>query len=128
TGQPFLNNRIPSTRFDARSQTLLRYIPLPNRPGTGPAGTLVNFVGDVNNISDINRWGARVDHRLTDKDTLWGSFNSSKGSPYIVAQAYPSGYGSWSDGGYHTENLNLTHGHTFSPRAMNEFRFGWFYH
>jgi hypothetical protein len=128
TRQPFTDNRIPSNRIDARSQALLKFVPLPNLAGIGPAGTLNNYVGNIGNISDINRYGVRLDHRLSNLDSLWGSFNYSKGSPYVVAQAFPPGYGSWSDGGYQTENLNVTHAHTFSSHAMNEFRFGWFYH
>ncbi len=33
TGQPFTGNRIPSSRIDPAAQTLLAYIPVPNRPG-----------------------------------------------------------------------------------------------
>ena len=128
TGAPFPNNRIPTSRIDSRSVALLKFLPLPNLPGTGPAGTISNYVGNISNISDINRYGVRVDHKLGNKDNLAGSFNSSKGSPYTVAQAFPPLYGSWNDGGYHTVNLNLTENHAFSSRTMNEFRFGWFYH
>jgi hypothetical protein len=128
TGAAFPGNRIPANRIDQRALTLLKYVPSPNQAGSGPAGTLNNYVGNIGNISDINRYGARLDHKLSPGDTLWGSFNYSKGDPYFVAQAFPSTYGSWSNGGYQTESLNLTHVHTFSPRATNEFRFGWFYH
>jgi hypothetical protein len=128
TRLPFKDNRIPSGRIDSRSQALLKFVALPNQAGIGPAGTLNNYVGNIGNISDINRYSARLDHKLSDADALWGSFNYSKGSPYFVAQGFPPGYGSWNDGGYQTENLNLTHGHTFSPFTTNEFRFGWFYH
>jgi Carboxypeptidase regulatory-like domain len=128
TGQQFSGNRIPTSRIDPRTQALLKYVPLPNQAGIGPAGTLNNYVVNIANISDINRYNVRVDHKLSDVDSLGGSFNYSKGSPYVVAQAFPPDYGSWSDGGYQTENLNLTHNHTFSARTMNEFRFGWFYH
>lgn len=128
TAQPFPNNRIPANRIDQRTQALLKFVPLPNQAGAGPAGTLNNYVVNIGNISDINRYGARLDHKLTANDSLWGSFNYSKGDPYFVAQNFPPTYGSWSNGGYKTQNLNLTYVHTFSPRATNEFRFGWFYH
>jgi hypothetical protein len=128
TGQPFQNNRIPTNRIDQRAAALLKFVPLPNQAGAGPAGTLNNYVINLANISDINRYGARLDHKLTANDTLWGSFNYSKGDPYFVAQAFPPTYGNWSNGGYKTQNFSLTHVHTFSPSATNEFRFGWFYH
>ena len=63
-------------------------MPLPNQAGTGPAGTLSNYVVNIANISDINRYGVRIDHKLTEQDSLWGSFNYSKGDPYFVAQGY----------------------------------------
>jgi carboxypeptidase family protein len=128
TGQPFANNRIPDSRIDPRAKALLGFVPLPNLPGAGPAGTLNNFVTTVGNISDINRYGARVDHKFSSKDSLWGSFNYSKGSPYFVAQNFPTTYGQWEDGGYQTESLNVTHTHVFTPRTLNELRYGGFYH
>ena len=91
TGQPFSGNRIPASRIDPRTQALLKYVPLPNQAGAGPAGTLTNYVVNIANISDINRYGARVDHKLSQSDSLWGSFNYSKGSPYVVAQGFPPG-------------------------------------
>jgi hypothetical protein len=103
-------------------------VPLPNQAGAGPAGNVKQLRGQHRQHLDINRYGARLDHKLTANDSLWGSFNFSKGDPYFVAQAFPPTYGSWSNGGYKTQNLNLAHVHTFSPRATNEFRFGWFYH
>ena len=128
TGQAFANNRIPAERIDSRAKALLDFVPLPNLPGTGPTGSLSNFVTTVGNISDINRYGVRLDHKFSSKDSLWGSFNYSKGSPYFVAQNFPETYGQWEDGGYQTESLNLTHTHVFTPRTLNELRYGGFYH
>jgi hypothetical protein len=128
TGVPFPGNRLPAGRIDPRARALLDFVPLPTRDGVGPAGTLNNYQATIENVSDINRFGARLDQRLGARDTLWGSFNYSKGSPYFIAQNFPEGYGSWSDGGYKTRNVNITHTRTFSPRAVNEARYGWFGH
>jgi hypothetical protein len=128
TGQPFPNNRIPGSRIDSRARALLDYVPLPNEPGAGPAGTLNNYIVTVENVSDINRFGGRLDQRLSARDTVWGSVNYSKGSPYFIAQNFPPAYGSWSDGGYETRNVNLTYTRTFSAHAVNELRYGWFGH
>ena len=107
----------PRAALTSARRHCLSFVPLPNQAGAGPAGTLNNYVVNIGNISDINRYGARIDHKLTQNDSLWGSFNYSKGDPYFVAQNSPPTYGSWSNGGYKTQNLNLTHVHTFSPRA-----------
>jgi hypothetical protein len=127
SGQPFPNNRIPAARLDPRTQALLAYVPLPNTAGTA-GGTANNYIVNIGNISDINRFGVRLDHRFSDHDSIWGGLNYSKGSPYFVAQNFPPAYGHWSDGGYQTESISFTHMHTFSPRTLNELRYGGFYH
>jgi hypothetical protein len=127
-GTPFAGNRVPLTRIDSRSKTFIGYVPLPNTPGLGPAGTLTNYRWTIANISDINRWGVRLDHRFSEKDSIWVHLNYSKGFPYFVAVGYPSTYGNWVNGGYSTQSGNLTWNHTFSPRVLNEFRFVYFRH
>jgi hypothetical protein len=130
SGAPFPNNQIPANRIDPRSNTLIQRVPLPNLPGTGPAGTLQNYTEVRNrNISDINRYFIRVDHRFSEKDSLWFSGNISKADPYFVAQgAYPAEYGQWGNGGNDTRVGNLTWNHTFSPTILNEARFSYTYH
>ena len=128
SGLPFANNQVPTTRIDPRAKTLIDHVALPNQGGTGPAGTINNLTVNIPNNSDINRYFVRVDHRLSSEDLLWGDFNSSKSGPYTVAQAYPPGYGSWSNGGFDTKVWNLTWTRNFSPTVLNEARFGYLYH
>ncbi|MFN0170993.1 MAG: carboxypeptidase regulatory-like domain-containing protein [Bryobacteraceae bacterium] len=123
SGVPFADNKIPSNRIDSRSATLLQRVPLPNL-----AGTLANYAANIKNDSDINRYFVRVDHRLSERDSLWFTGNISKANPYFVAQAFPIGYGSWDNGGNDTRVGNLTWNHTFSPRILNEARIGYTYH
>lgn len=125
---PFANNRVPTLRIDSRSKTLGDYLPLPNGPGIGPAGTLNNYVSNVGNIYDVNRVMARVDHRFSAKDALFSSINYSKGSPYFVSRTAVKGFGNGGDFGYLTKSGQLTETHTFSPRTLNEARIAWFYH
>src|SRR5262249_12470745 len=86
SGVPFANNQIPATRIDSRAKALMDRVDLPNLPGTGPAGTINNLVENVKNDSDINRYFVRVDHRFSDRDSIWFSGNISKAFPYYVAQ------------------------------------------
>jgi hypothetical protein len=125
SGAPFPNNRIPAERIDPRSKTLIGYVPLPNLGGVGPAGTLNNWIGAAANISDINRFGARIDHRFSDKDSLWGNFTSSKNLPAFFIRGYPPGYGHGTSSAQ-TTSFSATEVHTFSPRTLNEIRFAWF--
>jgi hypothetical protein len=128
SGVPFPNNQAPTTRIDPRAKSLIDRVTLPNLPGTGPAGTINNLAVNVGNDSDINRYFVRLDHRFSERDSLWFSGNISKADPYSVAQAFPTSYGSWSNGGNDTRVGNLTWNHSFSPRVLNEARFGYTYH
>src|SRR5262249_36294704 len=128
SGAPFANNQVPSTRIDSRAAKLINYVALPNLPGSGPAGTINNLVVNNPNNGDINRFFVRGDHHFSEKDTIWANFSSSKSGVYTVAQAFPPGYGSWGDGGFYTQVYNGTWQHNFSPRLLNEARFGYLYH
>ena len=128
SGSPFPNNQIPAPRLDPRSQTLLGFEPTPNLPGTGPVGSLNNYVVNVGNVGDVNRAGIRLDEHFSSRDTVYVNYNYSFGEPYFVAQNYPATYGQWSDGGYETASASISETHTFSPTTLNEARFGWFDH
>jgi hypothetical protein len=121
SGSPFPSNQIPSNRIDSRATTLVNKIPLPNAPGTS-GGTLNNYITNIKNDSDINRYFVKVDHRLTDKDNLSFTGNISIANPYFVAQAFPDGYGSWENGGNDTRVANFTWNHNVSATVLNEMR------
>ncbi len=125
---PFANNRIPASAIDSRSKALFAYLPLPNQPGTGPANTINNFVGNVGNIYDVNRYILKVDHRFSSRDSLTASVNYSKGSPYFVSRTAIAGFGNGGDFGYLTKTGSLAYNHTFSPTTLNDARIAWFYH
>ncbi|MCC6588684.1 MAG: TonB-dependent receptor [Bryobacterales bacterium] len=128
SGNPFPGNVIPTNRIDPRSATMIGRVPLPNQAGTAN-GSLNNFI-EVRNrrVSDIGRYFIRVDHRLTDKDTLWFSGSISKANPYFVPQGYPAEYGQWGNGGNDTRLGSLTWNRTFTPTILNEARFSYTYH
>jgi trimeric autotransporter adhesin len=60
TGQPFTNNQIPSSRIDPASQSLLRFIPLPNL-----AGTTRNFHNSTTIGSARDSMSLRLTHNFT---------------------------------------------------------------
>jgi hypothetical protein len=128
SGVPFPNNQTPSNRIDTRARALIDRVALPNQQGTGVGGTINNLGVNIKNNSDINRYFVRLDHRISDKDSLWFTGNISLADPYSVAQAFPEGYGSWSNGGNDTRVGNLTWNHSFSARILNEARIGYTYH
>jgi len=71
TGQPFPGNVIPANRISPTSQSLLQYLPDPDRPGSGAGGLDSNksFTPFINpHIQHV--WGLSVDHNLTDRQSL----------------------------------------------------------
>jgi hypothetical protein len=60
TQQPFPGNQIPATRIDPAAQSLLRFIPLPNLPGTTR-----NFHSTGTTQSALDNLSVRVTHNFT---------------------------------------------------------------
>lgn len=122
---PFPGNRIPANRFDPVMQRFLSLYPLPNR-----AGTANNFVVNPKLMDDNDQGDVRIDHTLSPQDSLFTRYSYSD-NPFVAPlniQGVPLG-------GYFFEILFLprvirAHGvaigetHIFSPRIINEFRFG----
>ena len=123
TGLPFPNNVIPTGRLDPRSLALLKYVPLPNLT-TGGA----NYVTNVGNVIDVNRYSARVDHNFNAKHVISGIMTYSKGSPYFVYNGGPNEFGNFSDGGYITKSAAFNHNWTVTPTSLNELRLAYFSH
>lgn len=123
TGSAFPNNTIPANRLDPRSQALLKYVPVPNLPGIGP-----NYVANVGNVIDVNRYSARIDHNLNTRHTIGGILTYSKGSPYFVYNGGPNEFGNFSDGGYITKSAAFNYNFLVTPTSINEFRVAYFSH
>jgi len=111
TGQPFTNNMIPSGMISSQATALLKYVPLPNLPGTG-----VNYVNTGSNSNDDNQYYGRVDHKLTDKDTLFvrtalrtDNFRNVTINPNFGSLGTPS-----------NQNYVISESHVFSPKFLNQ--------
>lgn len=122
TGLAFPNNIIPTSRIDSRAAALLGYVPGTNRAGTQATGIGQNYVENVPNRMDVNRYSARVDHHFNDANILTASLNYSKGDPYFVSQNSPSAYGNYADAGYLTKSAGLTYTRVLSASMTNELR------
>ena len=82
TGQrtSFENNRIPENLLDPVAQTFLAKVPLPNRPGTTQ-----NLVAAEKEITDMDQFNVRLDHRFHNEImclaasafSMWTSINHS---------------------------------------------------
>jgi hypothetical protein len=75
----FPNNTIPKSITDPVALKMLTYIPLPNSPGTGPAG-VNNLVWQQQAFLNSDQWSVRIDHRFTQRQTLFGRFTRNTGN------------------------------------------------
>jgi len=125
TGQPFPGNRIPPERIHPVSKALLELLPLPNRPGV--AGNLVASPIQRNRTDQFN---LRMDHRLTDRTTLFGRYSFYDVDfyePFGFVQFATSplsapGFGQFIR--FRAQNAVLNYTKVFAPEFVGEFRFG----
>jgi hypothetical protein len=126
TGTPFLNNVIPAARIDPLSKAILAEVPLPNL--TGLAG---NLVSAPILTSDQDQFNIRIDHRISQTDSLMGRYSYSKASifdPFVRNLATPTLFGPPGFGkGVLVSGRNAVISHTriISNSFINEFRVGY---
>jgi len=120
----FSGNQIPTNRIDPIARTLLSKVSLPTS-----AGLVQNLVAVGKQDSPMDQFSLRVDHTLSAKDNIFGRMTT-----YDVRDVQPFGTSSLNETlvpGFgrivntRARNLALSYVHTFSPRVLNEFRFGY---
>jgi len=118
TGNPFAGNVIPASRIQSYASKFLGFVPNPN--ANEPA---INFRGPVVAAPiNQNQILARIDHRINDKNTIYGTYifnqQTSVGTPAYTTWDYSGSRG-------RQQVASLTDTHVFSPSIVNEFRTGW---
>jgi len=80
---PFPGNIIPANRFDPASKKLIDLFPSPNQNLNDrlPAS---NYLPTTPAAQDNDQFDVRIDHRLTDKDSLFGSLSWSNENKNIT--------------------------------------------
>ena len=126
-----LNVLDPAT-INPLAQKILNMYPLPNRVNTSTNGLLYdNYTQPLNNIDNTIQWDGRVDYNLSPSDQAF-----VRNSYVHQYQVYPSPLGPILDGGGFGsdgnqvnigDNFVLSETHVFSPKLINEFRFGYNY-
>jgi outer membrane receptor protein involved in Fe transport len=83
TGAAFPGNRIPANRLDPTALKIINeWLPLPNG-GAGDSANLVRYA--IPNSLKDDQWLARVDHKFSDKHSLYGRFwvSNADQPPYL---------------------------------------------
>ena len=122
--QPFANNQIPVSRFNAvSSKTQELFIPKPNYGA--PDALFQNYQFVFPWPTDLYRWDSvtsRADWVINARNQLFGRF-INRITPYVLNGPFEQ-LGAWTrKRNHHSIAVNDTH--TFSPRLVNTFLFGW---
>ena len=87
----FPYNQIPSSRFDPVAKRLIDQYPaetFPFSPGPNSLRPGDNFFTQRTSSVDVDQWDARIDHRISDNDSIFGSISWSEEEKF---QAPPLG-------------------------------------
>src|SRR5437899_1019055 len=129
TRQPFANNQIPQDRWNPIAKKLLDLFPAPNTPGqVDLTGVSNNYLTNPVEPDTTNQFDARIDHKISDSDSIFGRISFSNNHltppgaipPPIDAADFASG-----DFLNNARNVVITETHIFTPRTVNELRLGY---
>ncbi|HTB98443.1 MAG TPA: TonB-dependent receptor [Terracidiphilus sp.] len=119
TGYAILQgNQVPSSYVSAIGQKILALYPAPNGSYLNGAANYFNVATTTNNW---DQYSGRVDYAISAKDTVFGRYTATNqtaiapGMTSYNSQTFPSS----------PKNVAIGWTHTFSPRLVNNFRYGW---
>jgi hypothetical protein len=116
-------NVFPSGLIDPLASRLSTYWPAPNSRVGGS-----NFFTDPKRKESRNNFDIRIDHKINDKDNMFGRF-SYEDQPSVI----PPPFNNILDGGGFFDGIEdnsyrsvaLSETHLFAPQLVNEFRIGY---
>jgi len=121
----FPGNIIPDNRFNSVARNILRYWPLPNRPGDANTG-FNNYVASGATPFDIDQWDVKMDQNLSDRQRL-----AARVSRRHLVSGYPTFFpaeiGIAEDGRAFPEtaqNVGFDYTLIASPTYVVNFRYG----
>ncbi len=126
---PFPNNIIPQSRWNPIAEKLLSMFPEPNTPGEfNNFGPSYNYISNPVEPNDTNQLDLRIDHRISDSDSIFGRFSwSNQRDVPPGAIPPPLDAASFSSGVFlqKPRNVVVSETHIFNPRLINELRLGY---
>ena len=81
TRTPFAGNRVPSNRIHPIAVEALKFLPLPNAPGDGPA-RINNYIYPSRWLGDMNQWIGRIDYIINPKNTFFFRYGQNPFAEY----------------------------------------------
>ena len=129
TRTPFPNNQIPQSRQNPIAAKLLSMFPEPNVGGdVNNLGVVNNYLSNPVEPNDTNQFDVRIDHKISDSDSIFGRFsysNNTDNPPGPIPP--PLDAASFSSGNFINRPRNVVLGwtHIFNPRLINEFHAGY---
>lgn len=119
---PLPGNIVPSSRIDPLSARVLPFHPLPNAPPTDPFTFANNYIALIPSSSDQGVSTIRLDHRLTEKDTLFFRLSSTRNTRrdrgWGLEEADPAARNDQRDN--HSIIANYTR--VITPKIVNDLR------
>lgn len=113
-------NLIPQNLINPISRQILAFIPAANVPGS-----LTGYVANGLATNERNQYLAKIDHRFTQNNNFYVSYARSTRlgfDPFPSNRNFYPGFGRDADQLFNT--LAVSDTHVFSPRFINEIRFG----
>ena len=121
---PYPNNIVPSARFDPVAVNVVNFWPSPNRTPTN-ANTFSNNFQDANKSAvDWTQWNLKVDHRLSDKHSMFFRFTQARHQPSSDDIFTDPTVGRNRNDDQNNKNIMVSDTYTFSPTVINDFRAG----
>jgi Carboxypeptidase regulatory-like domain len=118
----FDGGAVPVDRMDPVALSLLQRYPMPTS-----AGTANNFRRIANEIDDQDQWDARIDHRMSNRDSLFGRLAYFRDG-FVPVTPLPEGSGVTTGtlGPQETDAWSFAsnYQHSFSSSLLNELRIG----
>ena len=119
----FSGNMIPAARIDPVARKLLNYY-----PSNTASGLINNYAQSVTTVSGWNKYFTRADQNFGDRNRLFFRYGQQI-TPTTNPFTNPAFPGEGTNGGGNAKTTAYTFAlsdtHTFSPRMIGEFRFGY---
>ena len=120
----FPGNIIPAGRITPAGQAVVNLFPDPNTPGTSSANGL--FTSSPTKVDDFDQFTVRIDHRFSDKHSLFGRYSFSKENRFDTFDSFCAGANNVPGFGCNTLNggqqVVLDYIWLVTPNTVNEAR------